>query len=443
VDRRHAPDADALAARFVDVRAVTAALAAVLSAEDAQVQSMPDASPTKWHLAHVTWFFETFVLERFEPGFRPFDPAFRVLFNSYYQGVGERHPRPRRGLLTRPTLAQVLAYRAAVEERVLALLRQPQRREVHELIELGLHHEQQHQELILTDALHLLSCHPLLPAYREPVVAAADAPADASAGAADAAAERWVPFDGGLVSVGHRGEGFAFDNESPAHDRFLAPFELADRAVTNAQWVAFVDDGGYRDSRWWLSAGWDWLAAGRVEAPLYWVRGERGWWRFGLHGLLPLAADEPVLHLSFYEADAYARWAGAQQGGGAAPRLPTEFEWEHAAVRAGAAAFDGANLLDSGLLHPRPAAAAPGGRARQLIGDVWEWTRSAYEPYPGFRPWEGEVGEYNGKFMVDQIVLRGGSFATPRSHIRATYRNFFPSPTRWQFAGLRLARDAR
>ena len=416
--------------RFSAVRAMTLALAEPLSEADAQVQSMPDASPTKWHLAHTTWFFETFVLEQHEPGFRPHHAAFRVLFNSYYNGVGAQHARPQRGLVTRPGLVEVIAYRRAVDERVLALLgRNALPPDAARMLTLGLHHEQQHQELILTDLLHLLSCNPLAPAYRSP---AARAPAAATR------PPGWVEFAGGRVAIGHAGDGFAFDNEQPRHARLLAPHALADRLVTQGEWREFVEDGGYREARWWLAAGWDWVRANAIAAPAYWRGDGAGGWRvFTLGGEVDLETHAPVAHVSLYEADAYAHWRGAQTG--LPCRLPTEFEWEAAAATIAPQAVAAGNFLESGLLRARAAGDAAG--LRQMFGDLWEWTRSAYEPYPGYRPWAGAVGEYNGKFMIDQHVLRGGSLATPASHIRASYRNFFPATARWQFSGLRLARD--
>jgi ergothioneine biosynthesis protein EgtB len=418
-----------LARRFGVVRAMTLSLAEPLSEADAQVQSMPDASPTKWHLAHTTWFFETFVLEPHEPGFRPHDAAFRVLFNSYYNGVGAQHARPQRGLVTRPGLAEVIAYRRAVDERVLALLAREHAPDVSVLLTLGLHHEQQHQELILTDLLHLLSCSPLAPAYRRAVVRA-PVPAMRPPG--------WVEFAGGRVTIGHAGDGFAFDNEQPRHARLLAPYALADRLVTQGEWREFVDAGGYREPRWWLAAGWDWVRANAIAAPAYWRGDGAGGWRvFTLGGELDLDTHAPVAHVSLYEADAYAHWRGEQTG--LPCRLPTEVEWEAAAANIAPQAIAAGNFLESGRLRARPATDTPG--LRQMFGDLWAWTRSAYEPYPGYRPWAGAVGEYNGKFMIDQHVLRGGSFATPASHIRASYRNFFPAAARWQFSGLRLARD--
>jgi ergothioneine biosynthesis protein EgtB len=429
--------------RFARVRAQTLALAMPLSEADAQVQSMPDASPSKWHLAHTTWFFETFVLERFEPHFKLHHSAYRTLFNSYYQAVGQQHPRPQRGLLTRPSLAEVKAYRAAVDERLQVLLAgvsQTALADITPLLELGLQHEQQHQELLLTDVLHLFSCNPLAPAYRPPRPAPLQPPAPL---AGDHAAPVWLPQEGGLVQIGHAGAGFGFDNESPRHTVFLKPHALAQRLTTQGEWLAFIQDGGYQDPRWWLSAGWDWLQAQSISAPLYWQRDEGstpGWLVFGLHGLAPLQPQAPVCHISLYEAEAFAMWSGAQQG--VALRLPTEAEWEHAAAQLPLAALQQANLVDSQALQPVPAShAGAAAGLQQMWGDVWEWTRSSYLPYPGFRAWPGAVGEYNGKFMVNQTVLRGGSCVTPRDHMRASYRNFFPASARWQFSGLRLAQD--
>ncbi len=430
--RLHTARNHSLAQRYAAVRAQTLALAAALSEADCQVQSMPDASPVRWHLAHVTWFFETFVLERFEAGFAPHHADFRVLFNSYYNGVGEQHPRPQRGLVTRPGLAEVQAYRVAVDERIETLLATPLDAQALPLIELGLQHEQQHQELILTDLLHLFSCNPLAPHYQ--------APRPLPTG--PAVPLRFLPFEGGVVEIGHGGDGFAFDNESPRHRHYLRSYALANRAVTQGEWADFVADGGYREPRWWLSAGWDWVRQQRVEAPLYWRRDGVAWRCFTLQGAQPLHAAAPVVHVSLFEADAYARWATAQQQGGRpALRLPTEAEWEHAAARLPADAPARGNFVETGALQPRPAVAQPGPWPLQMFGDVWEWTASSYSPYPGFSAWEGAVGEYNAKFMINQTVLRGGSCATPRSHIRASYRNFFPTDTRWQFSGLRLAHD--
>jgi ergothioneine biosynthesis protein EgtB len=424
------PSTSTLAQRYAQVRERSLALAAPLSEGDAQVQSMPDASPTKWHLAHTTWFFETFVLERFERGFSPHHAAFRVLFNSYYRGVGEQHPRPQRGLVTRPGLDEVRAYRHAVDERMATLLRARADAELAALVELGLQHEQQHQELILTDLKHLLSCNPLHPVYRKAWPLARVTPV----------ALQWLPFPGGLVEIGHEGTAFAFDNESPRHAVALRPYALANRPVTHGEWLAFIEDGGYTEPRWWLAAGWDWRRANAVEAPAYWQRDAgNAWTSFTLHGRVPIDPHTPAVHISLYEADAYAHWRAAQDG--VPCRLPTEAEWEHAAQRHATTLAHG-NFVESDALHPMPPArSAEGGVPLQLFGDVWEWTASSYAPYPGFRPWAGAVGEYNGKFMVNQYVLRGGSCATPREHIRPSYRNFFPADARWQFSGLRLAKD--
>jgi ergothioneine biosynthesis protein EgtB len=430
--------ASALATRFAAVRERTMTLAAPLSEADAQVQSMADASPAKWHLAHTTWFFETFILERFENNFQPYHPSFRVLFNSYYQGVGEQHPRPRRGLITRPSLDEVRAYRHAVDERISVLLRQAPA-EVTALIELGLQHEQQHQELMLTDLKHLLSCSPLDPVYR----------AQWPLARVTSVAQAWLPYEGGTAMIGHDandGAGFAFDNESPRHAVLLRPYALANRLVTHGEWLAFIDDGGYDDARWWLAAGWDWRHANAIDAPAYWRREGRGdrstWSNFTLHGRAPIDPHTPIAHVSYFEADAYAHWRATQDG--VPCRLPTEAEWEHAAQRHTDAIAQG-NFVESGALHPMPISTPPARATNdapmQLFGDVWEWTTSSYAPYPGFAPWDGAVGEYNGKFMINQYVLRGGSCATPRDHIRASYRNFFPTDARWQFSGVRLARD--
>jgi ergothioneine biosynthesis protein EgtB len=419
-----APTLAPLAQRYAQVRARSLALAAPLTAEDCQVQSMPDASPTKWHLAHVTWFFETFLLERWERRFAPYDPAFRVLFNSYYQGVGERHPRPQRGLLTRPTLDTVRRYREHVDTRMLALLGGGADAERDALVELGLQHEQQHQELILTDIKHALSFGPLARPYarRWPMTTVRPQPLS------------WFGYEGGLVEHGHdpaRDGAFCFDNETPRHRTWLAPFELASRPVSYGDYLAFMDDGGYRRAELWLSMGWDWVQAGARRAPLYWREGDGRWLNHTLQGEVEIDPRTPVCHLSYFEADAYARWAGA--------RLPTEQEWEHAARDTGAAPRG--NFADRGAYHPLPHEDPIAGEPAQLWGDVWEWTSSSYGAYPGYRPLPGAVGEYNGKFMCGQLVLRGGSCATPAGHVRASYRNFFPPDAQWQFSGLRLARD--
>ena len=403
------------------VRAATLRLVDGLADADLTPQSAEFASPGKWHLAHTTWFFEQFVLAAHGTGYRLFDERFGFLFNSYYNAVGARHERPRRGLLTRPTLADVLAYRAHVDHAMADFLGARVADEVGALVELGLHHEQQHQELILTDLLHLFAQNPLRPAVRATAVDAASPPA---------AAPDWVEFAGGNVEIGHAGNGFAFDLELPRHAVALRPFRLATRPVTNGEWTAFIEAGGYADPALWLSDGWDTVQAQRWQAPLYWEAADDGRERMQmtLAGPRPLALDAPVSHVSFFEADAYARWAGK--------RLPTEFEWERAARDL---PVEG-NFVEQ--QRWRPAAAAPGAGLRQMFGDVWEWTASPYVAYPGFRTAPGAVGEYNGKFMNGQYVLRGGSCASPRSHLRASYRNFFQPGQRWQFSGLRLAEDA-
>lgn len=386
-----------LAAAFAAIRARSAALAAPLSPEDCAAQSMPDASPVKWHLAHASWFFETFILERFEPGFKPFNPAFRILFNSYYNGIGEKFTRARRGFLTRPGLGEVFAYRENVDRRVSALLENPAMdMEVAALIRLGLQHEQQHQELIVTDAKHLLSLNPLHPAWGLDLDTTLSPPEPLE----------WLEFPAGLVEIGHAGEAFCFDNETPRHRQFTEAFSLASRLVTNAEFCDFIEAGGYEKPGYWLAEGWDWIQANAIEHPLYWQRQGDGWHRFTLRGLQKLRPGQAVLHVSYFEAASYAAWAGA--------RLPTEAEWERAATSA------------------RP--------PQQLFGPAWQWTGSAYAPYPGFTPPAGAVGEYNGKFMVNQYVLRGASLATPANHSRPSYRNFFPAHARWQFTGIRLAR---
>jgi ergothioneine biosynthesis protein EgtB len=414
------PGCAALRDQYAQVRARTLELAAPLSPEDCAAQSMPDASPVKWHLAHTTWFFEVFVLEAGSESYRVFNPAFRVLFNSYYNAVGDQYQRSQRGLLTRPDLATVRAYREHVDAAVDGLLARGalSAREAG-VLEIGLHHEQQHQELILTDVKHLLSCNPTHPAYRE-----LPAPPRQRA-----AALRWHREAGGVCWVGAGERGYAFDNERPRHRVFLEPFELASRPVTNREYLEFMRDGGYTCAQLWLSEGWSAARARGWRAPLYWEPHHDGWRVMTLAGLRELDLDAPVCHVSYFEADAFARWAGA--------RLPGETEWELVACQAPVKG----NFAESGLLQPAAAlelSGAPG----QLFGDVWEWTRSAYAPYPGFRPLQGALGEYNGKFMCGQQVLRGGSCATPGSHVRASYRNFFYPPDRWQFSGIRLARDA-
>lgn len=415
---------DELAGAYAAVRARTEALVAPLSAEDCQLQSMPDASPAKWHLAHTTWFFETFLLERFEPGFEPFDAAFRVLFNSYYQGVGPQHPRAQRGLLSRPTLDQVRTWRRQVDARMqLLIATHGGDGACRALLLLGMNHEQQHQELLLTDIKHALSCNPAWPAYAPRPPLSAEQPA----------ALRWLGVPAGIVALGHDADSdgeFHFDNEGPCHDLLLRDFELASRPVNCADFQAFIADDGYRRPELWLSLGWDWVQAGRRRAPLYWQ--DEGRDVFSLHGRAAIDGAASIAHLSYFEADAYARWAGA--------RLPTEAEWEHAARHFDLRAGDG-HFADSGVYHPAAPADDPGNAPQQMFGTVWEWTQSAYAAYPGYRPAAGAVGEYNGKFMCNQFVLRGGSCATPAGHVRASYRNFFPPEAQWQFSGARLARD--
>lgn len=414
----------ALRSRFDAVRALSAQLAAALSAEDQCVQSMPDASPVKWHLAHTTWFFERVVLQAWAPSYRVFDPRYAFLFNSYYEALGPRHPRPQRGLLTRPSHEEVRRYRDYVEVAMARFIEEADASalaEAEALITLGLHHEQQHQELMLTDVKHLFSHNPLQPAYVQSVSREANTPVPA--------ALHWLDFPGGVMQAGHRGPGFAFDNETPRHDVLLRPYRLASRPVTCGEYLAFIRDGGYRRPEFWLSDGWFTVQAQGWQAPLYWSEpdAERPS-VFTLMGPRPLDDAEPVCHLSLYEAAAYAAWAGA--------RLPTEFEWEAAA----ATLPPHAHRYEP--QHPHPVAARNADGLQQMFGEVWEWTRSSYDPYPGFRPLAGAVGEYNGKFMVGQVVLRGGSCATPPEHLRASYRNFFPPAARWQFSGLRLASDA-
>jgi ergothioneine biosynthesis protein EgtB len=410
-----------LADRFAAVRRLSLDIAAPLSDADASLQPMPDASPAKWHLGHTTWFLETFVLRDHVPPYRARNADWAYLFNSYYEAEGPRLARERRGMIARPSLEEVSDWRAAVDEAVLgALDRLPEAAVA--LVELGLQHEQQHQELMLMDLLAAFAENPLRPALwpREPRSAPTPVPDG----------HFWWEEPGGLVGIGHEGPGFAFDCETPRHLVFLRPYALACRPVTNGDYAAFIADGGYDDPLLWLADGWAWVKANGIAAPLYWVRADGSWSRFGLDGLQPADLTEPVCHISYYEADAYARWAGA--------RLPTEAEWEHAAAGHDPAA--GHQLDAAGPARPRPSPPGPG--LGDLIGNIWEWTASAYLPYPGFRPAEGAVGEYNGKFMVSQMVLRGGCCATPRGHVRPSYRNFFYPHQRWMFAGVRLARDA-
>lgn len=406
-------------AGFHAVRDRTEALAAPLSPEDQVVQSMPDCSPVKWHRGHTTWFFEEFVLDRWAAPYERFHPRFQYLFNSYYEAIGARQPRPRRGMITRPSVAEVADYRAAVDAAMSDLLARSDDPELLATVELGLNHEQQHQELLLMDVKHLLSQNPLHPQYSPSAVSA-------EAGAPKPVA--WVEHPGGVVEIGHDGTGFAFDNEGPRHQVFLQPFAIADRLVTAGEWLDFMADGGYTRADLWLSDGWAHINAEEWQAPLYWEQVDGVWHVFTLNGLVPVDPAAPVVHISYYEADAFARWSGG--------RLPTEAEWEVSAAVVG-------DVDPTFGLHPAPLDTdIPEGSLAQLFGHVWQWTSSAYAPYPGFRTAPGAVGEYNGKFMVDQQVLRGSASITSDGHARLTYRNFFPTRSRWAYSGMRLAKDA-
>lgn len=394
---------------YQSVRHTTLSLTENLSAEDCCVQSMPDTSPVKWHLGHTAWFFETFILERWVADYKPFAVSFRKIFNSYYQSVGDKHPRPERGLLTRPTLSEVLAYRAHVDTQMHEVLKRCDAEpSLRELVVLGMNHEQQHQELIQTDIKHLFSRNPLFPAYAPSTDRITEGTSALTVMASDL---QWLAFAGGVVEVGHDGTGFAFDNEIPRHRVFLEAFSMASRLVTNAEYAEFIRSGGYADPGYWLSEGWEWRSSGNRQHPLYWHAEADAWKEFTSQGLQGLDPHAPVRHVSYFEADAYARWADA--------RLLTEAEWEHACALA----------------------SDPQTEIRQMFGMAWQWTSSAYAAYPGFRAAVGAVGEYNGKFMVNQYVLRGSSIATPIGHSRPSYRNFFPASACWQFTGIRLARD--
>jgi ergothioneine biosynthesis protein EgtB len=426
--------AEGLIRRYRTVRGFTERMCESMEAEDFVIQSMPDVSPTKWHLAHTTWFFEAFVLVPHDPGYRPLNAEYNYLFNSYYNTIGEQFCRPRRGQISRPTVREVMEYRHHVDERIEELIghfeAEGRLGEILDTLILGTHHEQQHQELMTTDIKHVFSMNPLRPVWH--IRPADETPLGVPAHA-------WVEHEGGLVSTGYDGPDFHFDNETRRHQTWLEPFQLGSRLITNAEYMAFMEDDGYARPELWLSMGWalvrenqlkenDWE---RVDKPLYWYRQGDEWWQFTSAGPRLVHPDEPVVHVSYYEADAYARWAGA--------RLPSEAEWE---VLGAQADIDQGAFSDDFRFHPSPLSPeADGGKPHQMFGNVWEWTRSAYEAYPGFQPWEGAAGEYNGKFMANQLVLRGGSCATPRDHIRATYRNFFHAGDRWQFMGFRLAKD--
>jgi len=417
------PTTQSLLKAYVDVRSLSQKLCQPLETEDYVIQSMADVSPTRWHLAHTTWFFETFVLSRARSNYREYDPHYGYLFNSYYNMVGEQFPRARRGVLSRPTVREVFAYRAHVDKHMRDLLSEldpTSQPKLAEVIEVGLNHEQQHQELILTDIKHVFSCNPLHPVFHARKVTPAAQPARLV----------WRPYEEGVRWMGHDGKGFSYDNEHPRHRAFVDKFELATRLVTNAEYLAFMEDDGYRRPELWLSEGWATVQERRWEAPLYWRKGDGGWWHFTLSGLRPVDPAEPVCHVSYFEADAYARWSKVW--------LPTEAAWENAAE---AVPVEG-NFVDSETFHPVVLdSGSDDTKVNQLFGDVWEWTCSPYVAYPGYRAMDGALGEYNGKFMCNQMVLRGGSCATSRSHVRATYRNFFPPDARWQFTGIRLSRE--
>ena len=415
---------EALLARFHRIRNFTNALCSGLEPEDYVVQSMPDVSPTKWHLAHTTWFFETFILKKFFAGYRAEIPEYAYLFNSYYNAAGDMHRRDLRGLISRPTVQETHRYRASIDSHIDDLLSEADQKlldEIEPILVLGIHHEQQHQELLVTDIRHVLAQNPLYPVFRK---------RKSHIAAKKAAPLQFLEFEETIATIGHDGHGFAYDNEGPRHQALVPAFSLASRPVTNGDYIEFIEDNGYTRSEFWLSLGWMTVNEQRWQAPLYWAKRDGAWWNFTLSGFRPVDESEPVTHMSYFEADAYANWAGA--------RLPTEFEWERAAFDC---PIEG-NFVEDENFHPR--ALCTSGQdlhLQQMFGDVWEWTRSAYSPYPGYRAAPGALGEYNGKFMCNQYVLRGGSCATSRSHIRRTYRNFFPPEKRWQCTGIRLARD--
>ena len=429
--------AERLLHRFHQVRNFTNSLCADLEPEDCVVQSMADVSPTKWHLAHTTWFFETFILKKFIPGYRAAIPEYAYLFNSYYNAAGDMHRRDLRGLISRPTVREAQRYRTSIDEHTHDLLSNADEElfnEIEPILVLGIHHEQQHQELLITDIKHVFAQNPLHPVYRERKVAAT--PSSRNSRGVNSAATVFIDFGEHVVEIGHDGHGFAYDNEGPRHKVLIPPFALASRPVTNGEYIAFIEDNGYQRPEFWLSLGWMTLNEQRWTAPLYWTKRDGVWWNFTLSGFRPVDDTEPIAHVSYFEADAYANWTGA--------RLPTEFEWERAAADC---PIKG-NFVESELFHPTAVTSAvsadqadPDRPLYQMFGDVWEWTRSAYSPYPGYRAAPGALGEYNGKFMCNQYVLRGGSCASSCTHIRRTYRNFFQPEKRWQFTGIRLARD--
>ena len=414
---------DRLSEGYKKVRTLSHKLSKPLSTEDFVVQSMPDVSPTKWHLAHTSWFFEAFVLSDINPKYKSLHPQYNFLFNSYYVQVGERHSRPKRGLISRPTVEEVFDYRSYVDKSMNSLFRNLNEKKFSKIapvIEIGLHHEQQHQELIVTDIKHVLSENPLNPVYKK---------LKKSAGKTKESKFTWHEFEGGLYEIGNNGNEFGYDNEFPRHKTLIEPFSISSRLVTNGEYLEFINDSAYSKPELWLSDGWNVVSTNDWQAPLYWQKINGKWFNFTLHGLSEVRMNEPVCHVSFYEAEAYARWAGA--------RLPSEFEWEKASENLKVRG----NFVDNGNFHPVPLQNGDG-KLNQMYGDVWEWTRSPYSPYPGYEAAPGALGEYNGKFMCNQIVLRGGSCATSKSHIRNSYRNFFPPDARWQFMGIRLAKDA-
>ena len=417
-----------LLTRFQQVRGFSEMLCQTLEPEDCVVQSMPDVSPTKWHLAHTSWFFETFILKVWMPSYQTVVPEYAYLFNSYYNAAGDMHRRDLRGLISRPTVAETFRFRKSIDSHIQELLETADDKlltEIEPVFIIGLHHEQQHQELLVTDIKNVFSHNPLHPVFRK---------RDDRIEKREIAPAGYVDFDETTLEIGHGAGDFSYDNEGPRHRALVLPFSLATRPVTNGEYIAFIESGGYTRPELWLSLGWTTVnepASGGWEAPLYWTKRDGKWWNFTLSGMRPVDESEPVTHVSYFEADAFANWSGA--------RLPTEFEWERAAA---GLPIEG-NFVDTERFHPAPVAARPNGKLQQMYGDVWEWTRSAYLPYPGYRAAPGALGEYNGKFMSNQMVLRGGSCATSQNHIRPTYRNFFQPEKRWQFTGIRLARDPK